>query len=285
MHRLALISICGGVGRSTLSALLATATARQGQWSLLLEWDPRNLLAWYLGARYGGREGIARAALDDVPWQSAGLRADDGTLLLPFGRLTPSEEAGFAWHMADEPQWLAKRLDTLGGVGTVAIAGGAYVGGLLADQPRVREFGADAALSMLVAQSVTIPVKILAGRFRPDQDAGPYHFKPLGGSQSFPSGHATQAFTLAAVISEYADNPWGSAAAYGGAVLVGLARLEQRAHFVSDVVAGAVVGTLAAKAVMQHHRFLRSGPGSPVSVSWAPVCTADTTGLLVSLRF
>jgi len=115
MHRLALISICGGVGRSTLSALLATATARQGQWSLLLEWDPRNLLAWYLGARYGGREGIARAALDDVPWQSAGLRADDGTLLLPFGRLTPSEEAGFAWHMADEPQWLAKRLDTLDG--------------------------------------------------------------------------------------------------------------------------------------------------------------------------
>ncbi len=179
----------------------------------------------------------------------------------------------------------ANRLDTLGGAGTVVIAGGAYVGGLLADQPRVREFGADAALSMLVAQSVTIPVKLLAGRFRPEQEAGPYHFKPLGGSQSFPSGHATQAFTLAAVIAEYADNPWASAAAYGGATLVGLARLEQRAHFVSDVAAGAVIGTLSAKAVMQHHRFLRSGAGGGVKVAWAPVRTRDTTGLMVSLKF
>lgn len=113
MQRLALVSICGGVGRSTLAALLATASARQGRWSLLLEWDPRNTLAWFLGARHGGREGMARAALDDVSWQTAGLRADDGTLLLPFGRLTPSEEAAFAWHMAEDPHWLRKRLDLL----------------------------------------------------------------------------------------------------------------------------------------------------------------------------
>lgn len=113
MRRWALVSICGGVGRSTLSALLAMAVARQGQWSLLLEWDPRNVLSWYLGARYGGRGGMARAALDGVSWQAAGLRADDGTLLLPFGRLTPSEEAGFAWHMAEDPHWLAKQLDSL----------------------------------------------------------------------------------------------------------------------------------------------------------------------------
>jgi cellulose synthase operon protein YhjQ len=113
MKRLALVSIGGGSGRSTLSALLATLSARQGRWSLLLEWDPRNVLSWYLGARHGGREGLARSALDGQAWQSACLRADDGTLLLPFGTLTPSEEAGLAWHMAEDTQWLAKRLDVL----------------------------------------------------------------------------------------------------------------------------------------------------------------------------
>lgn len=113
MQRLAIVSICGGVGRSTLTAMLATLAARQGRWSLLVEWDPRPVTAWAMGARHGSREGLARAALDQQPWESACLQADDGTLLLPFGRLTPSEEAGFAWHMAEEPQWLARQLEQL----------------------------------------------------------------------------------------------------------------------------------------------------------------------------
>jgi cellulose synthase operon protein YhjQ len=111
--RIAVTSICGGVGRSTLCTLLATLAARQGRWSLLVEWDPRPVLAWTMGARHGGRDGMARAALDQTPWQTTCLQADDGTLLLPFGRLTPSEEAGFSWHMAEEPMWLARQLERL----------------------------------------------------------------------------------------------------------------------------------------------------------------------------
>lgn len=113
MRRIAVVSICGGVGRSTVSALLATLHARQGRWSLLVEWDPRPVAAWTMGARHSGREGLARAALDRTPWESSCLQADDGTLLLPFGRLTPSEEAAFAWHMAEDPSWLAQRLEQL----------------------------------------------------------------------------------------------------------------------------------------------------------------------------
>jgi hypothetical protein len=180
----------------------------------------------------------------------------------------------------------AKRLDSLGGEGTVVIAGGAYLTGLLANQPTIRAFGSDACLSMLVAQvMVAIPTKFLVGRSRPYDEDGTYHFKPLHGGLSFPSGHATQAFTLAAVIAEYGDNPWVSTAAYGGAALVGLARLEQRAHFVSDVVAGALVGTLSAKAVMQRHRVLRAGTSSHLDVSIAPVWTGDSTGLRVAVKF
>jgi len=179
-----------------------------------------------------------------------------------------------------------KKLDTLGGAGTVAIVGGAYVTGLLADQPRLREFGSDAALSMLVAQlCVTIPTKFLVGRSRPYDEQGPYHFKPMHGGLSFPSGHATQVFTLAAVISEYADNPWASAAAYGGATLVGLSRLEQRAHFVSDVVAGAAIGTLSAKAVMLRHRKLRTNPKSHLEISWSPLWTGQTAGVSLAMKF
>lgn len=180
----------------------------------------------------------------------------------------------------------ARRLDSLGGTGTVVIAGGAYLGGLLADRPRLQAFGSDAAFSMFVAQvALTLPGKFLAGRSRPVDDAGPYHFKPMGGRDSFPSGHATQAFTLATVVSAYADRPWASVAAYTGATLVGLARVEQRAHYVSDVAAGAVIGTLSAKAVLLRHRTLRMGGRKQVDLSFAPVLGGGQNGVLVKVRF
>jgi len=181
---------------------------------------------------------------------------------------------------------LAKDLDTLGGNGSVLIAGGAYLTGVLAGMPTVRAFGADTSLSMLVAELlVALPTKVLVGRSRPYEDEGPYHFKPLHGGVSFPSGHATQAFTLAAVISEYGDDPWISAAAYGGAGLVGLARLEQREHFLSDVVAGGLIGTLSAKAVMRRHHTLREGAKSHLAVSISPLVSGNSTGLSVAVRF
>jgi membrane-associated phospholipid phosphatase len=138
---------------------------------------------------------------------------------------------------------------------------------------------------MFVAGTIAIPTKFLVGRSRPFNDEGPYHFKPLHGGLSFPSGHSTQAFAMAAVVSEYADNPWGSVAAYGGAVLVGLARMEQRSHFVSDVVAGALIGTLSAKAVMSRHRTLRSDTKSHFAMSISPIWSGDSLGLLVSVKF
>jgi membrane-associated phospholipid phosphatase len=180
----------------------------------------------------------------------------------------------------------AKRLGTLGAEGTVVIAGGAYLTGVLADLPRVRAFGADACLSMFVAEVLaTLPAKFIVGRSRPNDENGTYFFKPFHGGQSFPSAHVTQAFTLAAVVSEYGDNAWASAAAYGTASLVGLSRLEQREHFVSDVVAGALIGTLSAKAVMRRHRVLRAGASSHLDVSITPVWTGDSTGLRVAVKF
>jgi len=197
----------------------------------------------------------------------------------------PADQAA---QRLDHDKWdpWARRLDTLGGTGTVVIAGGAYLGGVLIGQPRMREFGSDACLSMAVAQLlVTLPLKVAVGRSRPDADQGPYHFDPFSGGQAFPSGHATQAFTLATVVSAYADNPWATGAAYTGATLVGLARIEQRAHWASDVAAGALIGTLSAKAVLARHHALRLGSGREVAVEVDPVWQPGSTGMLVSLTF
>lgn len=66
------------------------------------------------------------------------------------------------------------------------------------------------------------------------------------GDYSFPSGHTSASFAAATAI--YAiDRRWGTAA-YILAVLIGFSRLYLGVHFPTDVLAGAVIGILAAKA-------------------------------------
>ena len=66
------------------------------------------------------------------------------------------------------------------------------------------------------------------------------------GDYSFPSGHTSASFAAATAL--YAiDRRWGTAA-YILAVLIGFSRLYLGVHFPTDVLAGAVIGILAAKA-------------------------------------
>src|SRR5204862_459002 len=76
-------------------------------------------------------------------------------------------------------------------------------------------------------------------------------FHPLGHDQSFPSGHTTQAFTVASVISAHYDSPWIGAMAYTVASLVGYARHEHQAHWPSDIVAGAAIGIGVGRTVVR----------------------------------
>lgn len=65
---------------------------------------------------------------------------------------------------------------------------------------------------------------------------------PLHGS-SFPSGHATGAFSVAAVVAtRYQRHRWVPWAAYGLATAISFSRITSSAHFPSDVFLGAALG-------------------------------------------
>lgn len=67
--------------------------------------------------------------------------------------------------------------------------------------------------------------------------------RPDGGNFSFPSGHATAAFTAAGVLTTFYGWKAGIPS-YALASLVSISRLDSKSHFLSDVVMGAVLGTV-----------------------------------------
>lgn len=180
----------------------------------------------------------------------------------------------------------SKKIETLGGMGGLALVGGLYGGGVLADQPELRAIGADAGMAILISRvAIDLPLKALTGRTRPIDGEGSHHFKFFGKGDSFPSGHATQAFAIASVVAAHTDKIWLQGGAYGLATLVGLARVQRREHWLSDVVAGGLLGTAVGRIVVRTNTRLRNDAPGAVKIAVLPAFGPDFRGLTVSARF
>ena len=69
--------------------------------------------------------------------------------------------------------------------------------------------------------------------------------------QSFPSGHASVTFATATVIERHLG--WRKAVlGYAIASYVAMSRIHDNQHYLSDVVFGAAVGTIAGRTVVHH---------------------------------
>ena len=91
--------------------------------------------------------------------------------------------------------------------------------------------------STIIMTAVTQGIKYTVNEQRPDSDK----------KNSFPSGHSATAFMGAELLrQEY--GPWVGAAGYVVASGVGVMRILNGRHWLNDVVAGAGIGILSAKA-------------------------------------
>jgi len=67
---------------------------------------------------------------------------------------------------------------------------------------------------------------------------------------AFPSGHTTAAFGMAYLVTQLYPQPLTLAAVYSLACAIGISRVYLRDHYLIDVVAGAVLGTIVAHVVL-----------------------------------
>lgn len=109
-----------------------------------------------------------------------------------------------------------------------------------------RKAGFSALCAMLIGLVVVnFTIKPLAARARPWLVIENFvNLVPERDPNSFPSGHTNAAFAFALAVCMSAPKRWMKIAAVCAAVLMGLSRLYVGVHFPSDVLMGAVIGSL-----------------------------------------
>ena len=144
----------------------------------------------------------------------------------------------------------------------VGAALGTYAVGRFRHKPRLTAVGADLIEAQMVSGVLTQGLKLAIPRHRPD-----------GRPDSFPSGHASAAFTTAGVLQRHFGWKVG-VAAYGAAAYIGTSRMSENRHYLSDVLFGAAIGIASS-------RTLSIGGGAH-GITVVPVATRDGAAVLVS---
>ncbi|HEY1955633.1 MAG TPA: phosphatase PAP2 family protein [Polyangiaceae bacterium] len=104
-------------------------------------------------------------------------------------------------------------------------------------------------IALLVGVAVTVfSIKMLVGRARPCGSLAHVHALVFSAPHdpSFPSGHAAGAFAVAAFVAfEARVHPFAKIALFVIAAGIAISRVVLGVHFPSDIVAGAILGTLS----------------------------------------
>jgi membrane-associated phospholipid phosphatase len=169
-------------------------------------------------------------------------------------------------HKSSTTDRIATDFQPFGRQYAALVIGGYLVAGRVLHKPKLKAVAVDAFTTTVIAAGLVTPaLKLVAGRSRPREDKGARDFHPFTGGYSFPSGHATAAFSVAASVAQHYRKLWVKGLSYGLASMVAYSRMEKDAHYLSDVTAGAMIGIGVARSV---HAFDR---GRRTSVAVSPL--------------
>lgn len=116
--------------------------------------------------------------------------------------------------------------------------------------------GAAFVATVIIAYGCSAILKEIIDRPRPFVGVESQPLIPKGvDDPSFPSGHATAAFALVFPLLALVPR-WVRVALLSGAVLVAVGRVAIGVHYVTDVIAGALLAWIVWRGV--HHFFLRT---------------------------
>jgi membrane-associated phospholipid phosphatase len=149
-----------------------------------------------------------------------------------------------------------------------------FATGRAADGPRYRAMTYDWLHAFLINAGYTTLLKEVIHRERPNGED----------NLSFPSGHASNAFTLAAVAERHYG--WKAGVpAYTLASLVAVSRLQRNKHYLSDVMAGATLGYIVGRTVVRVNGKPLDTPRAGAHLGLSPIVGKRTRGLVATVAF
>jgi len=166
----------------------------------------------------------------------------------------------FRDHRSETGDDVANAWAKVGTIGVGVVTAGVLAGGLLSHNDKVTHAGLRLLFSAAVAGVAAKGMQFVIGRETPLENTSAWDFDPGHTDTSFPSTHASLAFAMAASLSDDIHRTWATVGLYGVATGVGVARVYQLEHWVSDVVGGAALGITSAKLVSGRWRIFGLRP-------------------------
>lgn len=109
-------------------------------------------------------------------------------------------------------------------------------------------------LSISILVVIVMSIKFIVRRRRPEGEWGSIYRNT--DPHSFPSGHAARAFLIAVLAAGLAPALWLAVLLWIWAPLVSLARVSMGVHYVSDILAGTILGIVVALLCLQIYQPL-----------------------------
>lgn len=186
------------------------------------------------------------------------LKESDARFLLPLGAATATliaTDRRTAGALDDNQSRLrvSRDISRLGEFYTTGgIAGVFYLVGRATNSARARETGLLGIEALIDSGIDAQALKAITQRPRPRVDDASGEFFDRG--NSFPSGHAISAWSLATVVAEeYHAHRFAQITAYGLAAAVSASRYTGRNHFLSDALIGSALGYGIGRYVYKTH--------------------------------
>jgi len=134
-----------------------------------------------------------------------------------------------------------------------------WLGGLASGNKTMAKIAGDGAEASIIAAGMITPLLVyISGRALPSSQEPALRFHLFTPNRfSYPSGHTTEAFAVAAVLDENLRESlgyWHTPFVYGAAAAVGFSRIYDHKHYLSDVILGAGIGWSVGKWVASKPR-------------------------------
>lgn len=223
------------------------------------------------------------ARWDNRQWFTAsGLIATTAALMFadePIRNFMQSNRSNFTDDISYVAEWGGPKI-------SMGLATSYLLGSAIKDE-KLRKASLLSLTSILVSGGLVQIMKQSFSRVRPFEASNQWQFNgpfsEFGRHTSFPSGHASTAFAVAAVFSTVYDTHFVKILSYSLASLTALSRVNDDVHWASDVFVGAVLGTLTGKFIAKQH--MRNRASSPtISLNPTILNIAGQSGYGLSLR-